>query len=114
MKGGGGGRRHRGRAWLSELVYLETETAGIVPHEHVAVFNDAGNGLTTAVVLAGGGAAAHTRGDVLGDHHHEIRGLELLPAADGHTHQLGYIRAEPVDYEYYRRVICEEETKCGH
>lgn len=95
----------------TELVYLETDKAGSVPHEHVAIFDGQGNGVTTSVLLISGrGAAGHS---------HEIHGLELLAASDGHTHELTHIRAEPIDYAHYRRLICgararEEEEKCEH
>ncbi len=69
------------------LVYLETEQAG--GHAHVAVFNESGDGLTT---------------DVRG-HSHRIRGLELEPAADGHTHEIGETRVAPIAYRHYRSVI---------
>lgn len=47
-------------------------------HRHAAIFNDAGNGWTTTV----------------GGHNHKVSGLELKPAADGHTHELSTERVE--------------------
>lgn len=61
------------------LVYLRTEDGGRGPHRHVAIFNDAGDGVTS---------------DVDG-HSHRICGLELEPAADGHTHGLSDERVDP-------------------
>lgn len=47
-------------------------TAAADGHSHVGVFNGSGNGWTTAAA----------------GHYHLIGGLELKPAADGHTHEL--------------------------
>ena len=69
------------------LVYLRTEGAD---HEHVAVFNDAGDGITTEV-----------RG-----HTHRICGLEIEPGEDGHTHELGERRVPPIEYARYRTMLC--------
>lgn len=42
-------------------------------HTHVAIFNDLGDGFTTM------GPDGHL---------HEVRGCDVLPARDGHTHEL--------------------------
>ncbi len=82
------------------LVYLETEQAGAKPtHAHVAIFNGEGDGITTEV-----------RG-----HSHRIDGLVLEAAADGHTHELGETRVEPIAYRHYRAVIANAKgDKCEH
>jgi hypothetical protein len=73
------------------LVYLSTEEAGRqAPHAHVAIFDENGDGMTTAVE----------------GHSHDIRELEIQPAADGHTHTLGTTRVEPVSYRLYFGLIC--------
>lgn len=53
---------------------LSTEEQG---HHHVAVFDDNGNGVTSTAQ----------------GHKHRVRWLQVLPAADGHTHELTTTRA---------------------
>jgi len=91
------GRGEGARAHEPVLVFLWTDRAGRPEHQHVAVFDDHGWGITS-----------ETQG-----HTHEVRGLEVMPAADGHRHELTIERAQaaPVVYYRYRMMLMVDREK---
>jgi len=60
------------------LVALLTTPASSDGHNHIAIFDDDGNGFTTVVV----------------GHRHIVEGLEVKPGNAGHGHELTVIRIE--------------------
>ena len=76
-------RNHREPARVS--LFTERAPDG---HRHAAVFDAAGDGWTTTA----------------GGHHHVIRGLEVRPAQDGHTHELSSERVELDELDEVPRV----------
>jgi hypothetical protein len=84
-KRGRGPGRPPGRCNEGTLVYVYTAPGGELGHRHVAIFDEAGDGITTE------GPDGHV---------HVIRGLDLDPS-DGHSHGLSCQRAPVVDYRRY-------------